>query len=137
MSSVERQIFIDNLWRWKCGLPERDYRMVAEPINLYEYEHTEWSPAFERLMRNRLIFGAIRYGRMGHGCVPRGKPAYDRCESIRYRLNLFERTGNAEWLVDIANLALLMFEERQHPDWHFDAVDGDSPQAYHDKTITI
>lgn len=122
--------FLDNLWRWKCGMSETTTEIKALP-SLDDLKLSEWSPEFEQLMRNRLIFGAIRYGPMGHGGIPRGKPTYDRCESIRQRLTRYEQTGNAEWLVDIANMALLMYEERYHPNFHFHSVDD----GYHDTKI--
>ena len=125
-----REHFVRNAWRWKCGLPELPEN--KQPTTSVEVlRKTEWSPRFEQLMRNRLIFGAYRYGRMGHGKTPAGKPHYDRCESIRKRLQFFEDTGNAEWLVDIANMALLMFEEKQHKNFHFDSIDD----GYHDNVI--
>lgn len=124
------QLFLNNLWRWKCGLPEEELIKNLPPLESLKV--TEWSPTFEQLMRNRLIFGAIRYGCIGHGGPPAGKPVYDRCRSIRVRLHKFEQTGNAEWLVDIANMALLMFEERQHPTFHFNSVDDD----YHDEKLS-
>ena len=80
---------------------------------------TEWSNTFEQLMRNRLIMGAIRYDLLH---VP-GKHKYDRINSIRDRLDLFDKDGNAEHLVDIANLCLLEFEEPNHTNFHFDAAD--------------
>lgn len=124
--------FLSNLWRWKCNLPEIDYSLSKEvTVNLEELKKTEWSIEFENLMRNRLLMGSIRYGKMGHGSIPKGKPKYDRCESIRKRLSFYEETGNLEWLVDCANMCLLMFEERVHPDAHFDAKDD----GYHDKII--
>lgn len=82
-------------------------------------KQTEWSPQFEKLMRNRLIMGAIRYGCLG----VKGKPRYDRITSMRQRLDLFEASGNAEHLVDAANLCLLEFEEPNHPQFHFSACD--------------
>ena len=128
------RIHLDNLWRWKCGLPEQEWPISSE-FQLDELFQTEWSPEFEKAMRHRLVFGAIRYGRMGHGGIPPGKPEYDRVASIRARLNRFERTGNAEWLVDIANMALLIYEERVHPTFHFKHVDGDDKESYHDKIV--
>jgi len=122
--------YLKNLWRWKCGLGEINFD-ESNKININELRESEWSPEFEKLMRNRLIMGSIRYGRMGHGSTPKGKPKYDRCESIRKRLKFFEETGNAEWLVDIANMALLMFEEKQHKNFHFDSNDD----GYHDNII--
>jgi len=126
----DSKIFLDNLWRWKCGLPEIDYyKNESKKVDYSDYRATEWSKEFEQLMRNRLIMGAIRYGRMGHGSTPKGKPNYDRVKSIRKRLKFFEKTGNAEWLVDIANLVLLIFEEKQHPNFNFKPEDD----GYHDE----
>ena len=92
---------------------------VARVVTLDELSRTEWSPNFERLMRNRLIMGALRYGRL-HA---RNKRAYNRIASIRKRLDLYEQTGNLETLVDCANLCLMEFEETRHPLAHFDAAD--------------
>lgn len=86
-------------------------------------EKTEWSPVFarlmavqlghpipqdfEQLMRNRLVMGALRYGLLNQ----RGKRQYDRIAGARKRLSQFKSTLNLECLVDIANMALLEFEE--------------------------
>lgn len=131
ISMAKSSDFLCNLWRWKVGLPELDLNSPQEKIDLTGLKETEWSPKFEYLMRNRLIMGALRYGKMGHGSIPKGKPKYDRVESIRKRLEFFVETGNAEWLVDIANMALLMFEERVHDNFHFEPVDD----GYHDSII--
>lgn len=79
---------------------------------------TEWSPKFETLMRNRLIMGGIRYGRLGSS----GKSQYDRCEYIDRKVQEYQSTGNLECLVDIANLALCEFVEGVHPLKHFASV---------------
>lgn len=72
-------------------------------------------------MRNRLIQGALRYGRL-HA---RNKPQYDRIRGARKRLAQYEETGNLELLVDVANMMLLEFEEGQHPRRHFGVTHGD------------
>jgi hypothetical protein len=71
---------------------------------------SEWSPEFESLMRNRLIMGAIRYGRL---LVP-GKAKYDRVASMMKRLAQYQKDHNAEHLVDVANIALIEFVEGDH-----------------------
>ena len=86
---------------------------------LADLERSEWSPQFERLMRNRLLMGALRYGPIG---AP-GKPQYDRVRSMIKRLNRYDETGNKEFLVDVANLCLLEFVECHHPTAHFHAID--------------
>jgi dihydrofolate reductase len=109
-------LYFDNLWRWKCGLPENEY---GKPITFEELQQTEWDVDFEKLMRNRLIMGATRYGRIG----AKNKPKYDRINSMIKRLTKFQESGNKEFLVDVANLCLLEFVECNHPNQHFHAID--------------
>lgn len=87
--------------------------------NMDKLSDTEWSPKFEKYMRNRLIMGAFRYG---HLHDPK-KPQFDRIVSARKRLELYEKTGNTEYLVDVANMCLLEFEEGTHPSKHFKSMD--------------
>lgn len=89
------------------------------PIDIGELYRTQWSEEFEQLMRNRLVMGAIRYGKM----KSKGKPKYDRVKYIKNKLKVFKKTGNSEALVDIANTCLLMFAEEDHDNFHFCAED--------------
>jgi hypothetical protein len=84
-------------------------------------QKTEWCPEFEKYRLNRLIMGAFRYGLLG----AKNKTQWDRIEGIQYRLELYKQTGNMEYLLDIANLAMLEWVEGEHPNKHFnnDAVD--------------
>lgn len=100
-------------------------RPPAPKFRLEDLERSEWSPQFEQLMRNRLIMGALRYGRLGAA----GKKQYDRVASITKRIALYGATGNLEHLVDVANEALLEFVESRHPKRHWGTADGDG--AYH------
>lgn len=96
----------------RAGLPPCDGR------SLDDLRRSEWSPEFERLMRNRLVMGAMRYGLLNDP----DKEPWNRAAGIWKRLNEYRATGNTECLVDIANLALLEFEEGQHPQKHFAAA---------------
>lgn len=96
---------------------------------LEELESSEWSPEFEKLMRNRLIMGAIRYGKLHD----ENKPWYDRVPSVIRRVKAYEETGNIEHLVDAANECLLEFEESRHPNKHFASIDD----GEHTKTKKI
>lgn len=80
---------------------------------------SEWSPEFERLMRNRLIVGSFRYASM----TDPHRPQYKRTESAVKRLCEYRETGNLELLVDAANLCLLEFVHGDHPLKHFNAKD--------------
>lgn len=112
------KFFLDNLWRWKCGLPEHN-EPKNETVSFDELKKTEWSVDFEKLMRNRLIMGALRYGKL-HA---KNKPVYNRVDSMIKRLQKYQDTGNKEFLVDVANLSLLEFEECKHPNAHFNSID--------------
>lgn len=107
--------FLDDLWRWKCNLPPADRATIDD---LYR---TEWSSEFERLMRNRLVMGALRYGRLR---AP-DKPKYNRVGSIEKRVRQYAETGNLELLVDAANLCLIEYIEGEHPKRHFRAADDE------------
>ncbi len=97
-----------------AGMVKPDLKPPLEHLRL-----SEWSPEFEKLMRNRLIMGALRYGSLGEI----GKPMYDRLTSIERRIQLYRETGNTEHLVDIANLAMVEFVEGTHPLKHWESVD--------------
>lgn len=120
----ERDALVMNAWRWKCGMDEIDY---TKSIDLDSLRKTEWSDRFEELMRNRLVLGALRYGKIH---AP-GKKKYDRVSNIIERIKVYQETGNLELLVDAANLCLLEFEESDHPNKHFEPVDD----MYHTKEI--
>jgi len=87
-------------------------------VDLGLLERSEWSPDFEQLMRNRLIIGALRYGKIGSA----SKPQYDRISEIIQRAKQYRETGNDELLVDIANMALLEYVEGVHPQKHFCSI---------------
>jgi len=92
----------------------------AESKRIYEtLKLSEWSEAFETFMRNRLIMGALRYGKLRSP----EKPEWDRIPLIRRQLNLYEKTGNKEHLVDIANLCLVEFVECNHTNEHLSSSD--------------
>jgi len=87
--------------------------------DLESLKQTEWCPEFEQAMRQRLLMGSFRYGRIKE----EGKLKFDRLTDIKKRLELYEQTGNDEILVDIANLALMEFVEGNHPKKHFKTID--------------
>ena len=70
-------------------------------------------------MRNRLIMGSFRYGILKE----KGDHGYDMIGSLLDRVAAYKKSGNLEYLADIANLALLEFEYPSHPKAHFDAID--------------
>jgi hypothetical protein len=120
-----RKAAITDLWLRSAGLPETEVDRWARPVTYASLAASEWSPEFEQLMRNRLIMGALRYGRIGAPC----KRQWDRVEGIRQRLDAYEEEGSLEMLVDVANLCLLEFCEGKHPLRHW-------PTPYEEEAIT-
>ena len=95
---------------------------VPKPLPGCTFEslaRTEWSDEFEQFMRNRLVMGALRYGKLRAS----GKPQFRRLAKIREKLEFYAVDGNDERLVDIANLALVEFVEGKHPLKHWQPSD--------------
>lgn len=85
---------------------------------------SNWSSKFERLMRNRLAMGALRYGMIKRQATL-GSP-FDVLGAIKPKLDGYKRTGNTEYLVDAANYLMLVFEIDPHPNKHFQSLDDHS-----------
>lgn len=85
--------------------------------SLEDLRKSEWCEQFIIYMRNRLLMGYFRYGPMGK------KPGYDNVGSAKKRLDLYEKTGNLEHLVDVANLMMCEFVDGKHPNRHFYSTD--------------
>ena len=88
--------------------------------SLESLRKSEWSPNFEELMRNRLIMGSFRYELFE---VKRKGLKYDCAKEAIARVELFQKTGNTEHLVDAANMCLIEFEFSNHPNKHFAQID--------------
>jgi hypothetical protein len=87
--------------------------------DLESLKKTEQNKEFRKLCQNRFIMGAFRYGLMGEP----GKARWDRVQSAIDRLKLYQEDGNAEHLVDAANLCELEFDDPNHKNFHFSAAD--------------
>jgi hypothetical protein len=82
---------------------------------------TQTSETFITYMRNRLCMGALRYGDIPEQRKKGSK--YDVLSPITNKVELYEKTGNTEYLVDAANYLLLVFELDKHPNKHWEALD--------------
>lgn len=50
----------------------------------------------------------------------------DALASLKTRLAKYEEDGNTEWLMDVANFAMIEFMHPAHPDAHFAPQDSDT-----------
>jgi hypothetical protein len=128
---MNSQDYLLDLWYNLSGIEKKDVLIMP---NIEELIRTEWSPVFEKLMRNRLLMCAFRYVRL-HDV---NKPKYNRVQKIKDKIEIYERTGNLECLVDIANIALMEFEEGEHPLKHFRSTDDkDHSEIIPDSLYTL
>lgn len=104
----------------KAGLYESSPSKFSG-VSFKQLWDSEWDRDFERLMRNRLVMGAMRYEPMARKKQTRGK--WNLRAAMRSKLENYERTGNREYLVDLANYCLIAFSCDDHPGGHFRALD--------------
>lgn len=79
----------------------------------------DWSQEFVELMQNRIVVSHYKYGWISD-CYDSGLAK--AIESLEKRLELYKQTGNREWLVDVANFAMIEYTHPQHKDAHFRAT---------------
>ena len=75
-----------------------------------------FSPEFLQRMVNRLIVGGHRHGENG--------ARQDYLKRLRGAARRYEETGNVEFLVDVANYALLEAHYPLHQNAHFKCTDS-------------
>ena len=79
-----------------------------------------FSDEFIWLMKNRMVASHYKYG-----WVDQTYPELAQAvKSIPTRLERYLETGNREWLVDIANFAMIEFMCPSHPNAHFRGTDS-------------
>lgn len=81
----------------------------------------DWCPDFIKKMQNRILVSHYKYGWM--------KDTYPQLaqavKEIEPRLKKYYETGNTEWLIDIANFAMIEFMHPSVPDAHFKGTDSE------------
>lgn len=96
---------------------------------------TQFSEDFVSKMKNRMIASFYKYGPLEKN-FNRKNPE-DNCKilpCLEDRLELYRETGNTEWLIDVANYAMMEFMYPQHPNAHFRATDSDESPGAHGLT---
>ena len=86
---------------------------------------TEFSEDFIEKMRNRMVMAFYTYGPIVQNvCRENKEDNTDEIVGLKKRVEMYEKTGNTEWLVDAANFAMIEFMYPQHPKAHFRATDS-------------
>ena len=89
--------------------------------NVNDILQRDWSKEFIDLMQNRIIVSHYKYGWISQN-YPELAKAIDSAEE---RLRLYRETGNTEWLVDLANFAMIEYMHPSHLQAHFRATGSD------------
>lgn len=89
--------------KWPKGIPE-----------------TEFSEAFTQGCVDRMGVSYCKYGAVADAYPDK----VDAIASLRKRLERYEETGNTEWLMDVANFAMIEFMRPRSGRAHFRATDS-------------
>lgn len=82
---------------------------------------TETSRRFHDLMDAAMLVSFYKYGPVAEGYPER----VNAIESLKLRLDKYAATGNAEYLVDVANFAMIEFMHPKHEQAFYQATDKD------------
>jgi hypothetical protein len=83
---------------------------------------TEFSEKFVKGMRDRMVVSFHKYGRVADAYPKK----LDAVGDMQKRLQKYAETGNTEWLMDVANFAMIEFMHPRHPNAHFEGTDDDA-----------
>lgn len=81
---------------------------------------SEFSQQFAQGMADRMTMSYCKYGRVAEAYPSR----VDAIASLKLRPDRYERTGNTEWLMDVANFAMIEFMHPKHQRAHFQPTDS-------------
>lgn len=82
---------------------------------------SEFSERFAQGMVDRMSMSYFKYGLVAEAYPVK----VDAIASLKKRLERYEETGNTEWLMDVANFAMIEFEHPRHPQAHFKPQESD------------
>lgn len=84
---------------------------------------TEFSHKFTGLMEDAMGLSFFKYGPVAEAYPHK----VDAIKSLKVRLDKYAETGNLEWLVDVANFAMIEFMHPKHQNAHFEPQDSGGP----------
>lgn len=88
---------------------------------------TEYQPRFWRRMLTSMAVSFYKYGPIAKAYPHK----VDAIASLKARLKLYEETGNADYLIDVANFAMIEFIHPAHEKYHDDPTDGGEGRKWH------
>lgn len=113
---------LKDLWCRKVGKEEQSPLSIKNQKphpTLVELQRTEWCKEFEDLMRNRLVLGSFRYGRIEEQDYSK----YNLPAEIKKRTDRYIDSHNLEHLIDAANICMLAFIHGKRQGEKVEAID--------------
>lgn len=83
---------------------------------------SEYCEEFDKLRKNRMATSYFKYGAIKDNY---GERLIDAIDNLEIRLEKYKKTGNMEYLVDIANFAMIEYMYPQHEKAYFNATDSE------------
>jgi hypothetical protein len=83
---------------------------------------TEYSTAFFEYMVKSMEVSFYKYGAIADGFPDK----LDAMASLRQRILDYARTGNMDYLIDIANFAMIEWMHPKHEEAHYEPGDSDT-----------
>ena len=81
---------------------------------------SENSLEFHQGMVDRMAVSYFKYGAVSEAYPEK----VDAIESLKKRLDKYSKDGNTEWLMDVANFAMIEFMHPKHKKAHFRSTDS-------------
>lgn len=94
--------------------------MSSIPLKLEGIPESEWSPEFIQGMLNRMAVSFHKYGK-----VMDSPSTLDHIEGLKKRLSKYEEDHNLEWLMDVANFAMIEYMKPSREGAWFRATTSD------------
>lgn len=93
-------------------------------MNSSDILKTEYSERFDTLRKKAMETSYYKYGPLKknyseYSCM-------DAIGNLKKRLEMYEKTGNTEFLVDVANFAMIEFMYPQNENAHYKPTDSDA-----------
>lgn len=83
-------------------------RIAREQKRIDDILSTEYSPKFDEMRKNSRVVSFDKYGEAKKNYARVTAPV-SAMTNLKARIEMFEKTGNKDYLVDIANFAMLEF----------------------------
>lgn len=99
------------------------------PLRPYVYPHRGYWEAIQ-FMANRMSMSEPKYGDIAD-CYPHRA---DALRGLEDRLKLYRETGNTEWLIDVANMAIIEHLHPAHADAHFRATGSEESPGFPERS---